>query len=483
MQFKTIFRLLGLLLMLFSPSMLTPLIINIIFKEAVWSPFLMSFLITMSSGLGFWLIFLNNKNELKIRDGFLLVVLFWFVICIFAAIPLVLTIETLPSITDAIFETVSGITTTGVSVIKNLDYLPKSILFYRQQLQFVGGMGIVILAVAILPMLGVGGMQLFQAETPGPMKNNKLTPRITQTAKAIWSIYFLLTILCTIGYYLAGMGWFDALCESFGTVSTGGFSLHDASFGYYNNERMQIVASIFMLLGATNFALHFVAINKRTLAGYRADEEFRFYLALILVVGLIISCALININPLNFNCRTIIKSFFTAISLLTTTGLEIDTFENLHSFTPVLGMLLMIIGGCAASTSGGVKVLRVLLVYKQSKRELTKILHPQAIIPLKLSKKSVSDATIQSVWGFITVFIGLYLIFALVFMLLGQSIEESFAVVSATITNSGFGFANLKIEFGEYNNFCKWLLIFIMLLGRLEIFSIIILFTKDYWRG
>jgi len=483
MQFKTIFRLLGLLLMLFSPSMLTPLFISLIFKETVCSPFLISFFITMFAGLGFWFIFRKSKNELKIRDGFLLVVLFWFVICIFASIPLILTIETLPSITDAIFEAVSGITTTGASVIQELDSLPKSILFYRQQLEFVGGIGIVILAVAILPMLGVGGMQLFQAETPGPMKNNKLTPRITQTAKAIWSIYLLLTVLCAISYYIAGMGWFDAICESFGTVSTGGFSLYDENIGYYNSQSIQIVASIFMFLGGTNFALHFVAINKRSLAGYRADEEFRFYLSLILIFGIVFTCALVRSHPSEFNFSTIVKSFFTAISLLTTTGLEIDTFEKLQSFTPVLGMLLMIVGGCAASTSGGIKVLRVLLVYKQSKREIVKILHPQAIIPLKLSKKTVSDSTIQSVWGFVSVFIGLYLIFSIIFMVLGHGMQESFAVVSATITNSGFYLSNLKIGFTEYDNLCKWILIFVMLLGRLEIFSIIILFTKDYWRG
>lgn len=483
MQYKTIFRLLGLLLMLFSPSMLTPLIMSFIFKEPVVLPFLIAFFFTMSSGIGLWLTFINSKNELKIRDGFLLVVLFWFVICFFASIPLILTINTLPSITDAIFETVSGITTTGATVIRDLDYLPKSILFYRQQLQFVGGIGIVILAVAILPMLGVGGMQLFQAETPGPMKNNKLTPRITQTAKAIWSIYLLLTILCAIFYYMAGMTWFDALGESFGTVSTGGFALHDTNFAYYKSEAIQAVACLFMFLGGTSFSLHFVAINKRSLAGYCLDEEFRFYLGMILAVGLIIIYTLIKIHPLDFNISTIIKGLFTSISLMTTTGLEIDTFAYLHNFIPFLGMLLMIVGGCTASTSGGVKVLRVLLVYKQSKRELAKILHPQAIIPLKLSKKTVSDATIQSVWGFISVFIGLYLMFSMIFMWFGHSIEESFAMVSATITNSGFGLSNLKTGFLEYDNFCKWLLIFIMLIGRLEIFSLLILFTKDFWRG
>lgn len=498
MQYKTILRLLGLLLMIFSPSMLTPLIINYIFQENFAYPFLSAFSCTMLTGLGLWLCFKKNQTELKIRDGFLLVVLFWLVICFFASIPLILSINTidffansawssqqrlLASITDAIFETVSGITTTGASVINHLDKLPKALLFYRQQLQFVGGIGIVILAVAILPMLGFGGMQLFQAEIPGPMKNNKLTPRITQTAKAIWSIYLFLTFSCAISYYFAGMSWFDALGESFGTVSTGGFALHDTSFAYYNNQYIEIFACLFMFLGGTNFSLHFIAIKKLGLDGYRADEEFRFYLGLILFVALIICLTLLAKHPLDFDINLIIKSFFTSISLITTTGLEVNVTDKWQNFTPFLGLLLMIIGGCAASTSGGVKILRILLIFKQSSREIAKILHPQAIIPIKLGKKSVSDATIQSVWGFISIFIGLYLVFLLIFMWLGHDLEQSFAMVTATLTNSGFGLGNLKAEFARYDNFSKDLLIMIMLVGRLEIFTILILFTKDYWRG
>lgn len=482
MQYRTIFRLLGILLMIFSPSMLTPLIITVVFKEYIFLPFLAAFFFTISVGSCLWYVFDCNRVELKIRDGFLLVVLFWLVICFFASIPLMLTVHTLPSFTDAIFETVSGITTTGVTVIQHLDSMPRSILFYRSQLQFLGGIGMVILAVAILPMLGVGGMQLFQAETPGPMKNNKLTPRITQTAQAIWSIYLLLTLLCAICFCLSGMTWFEALTESFGIVSTGGFSLHDGSLGYYKNELIDFFACLFMLLGGTNFALHFVAINKRSLSIYRLDEEFRFYLGLILAAGLIVSYHLIKIHPLEFNLSTIIKSFFIAISLLTTSGFELESLKNFHGFLPFLGILLMLIGGCTASTSGGVKVLRLLLIYKQSKRELSKTLHPQAIIPIKLNKKSVSDITIQSVFGFITVFLGLFIIFSLIFMWLGYEMEESFAIVSSTISNSGFGLSNLNTKFFEYDNFCKWLLIFIMLIGRLEIFSLLILFTKDYWR-
>lgn len=482
MQYKTIFRLLGVLLLIFGQSMLTPLLINAVFHENMWNPFITAYFFTEITGLGLWLSFIDSRSELKIRDGFLLVVLFWVSICLFASIPLILAINTLPSIIDAIFEAVSGITTTGASVIHDLDALPRAILFYRQQLQFIGGIGIVILAVAILPMLGVGGMQLFQAETPGPMKDNKLTPRITQTAKAIWSIYLLLTTLCAFSYFCAGMTWFEAIAESFGTVSTGGFSMHNSSFGHYKNSAINGIASLFMLLGGTNFALHFFALKKRTLTSYKCDEEFRFYLGIILSVSILVCYTYIRVHPVDFDIHVIAASFFTAISLLTTTGLEVETSAIWHSFTPFLGMLLMIIGGCAASTSGGLKVLRVLLVYKQSKRELAKVLHPQAIIPIKIVQNRVSDTTIQSVWGFVSVFIGLYLFFSLVFMWRGSGLYESFALVCATITNSGFGLDMLKPKFTEVDMCSKWLLIMIMLIGRLEVFSVLILFTRSFWR-
>lgn len=262
MQFKTILRLLGILLMMFSFSMLTPLLINLFFSENVWIPFLSSFGLTFFTGLSLALGFKNARKELKIRDGFLIVVLFWVVLSLFASLPFIMTIDFEQGITDAVFEAVSGLTTTGASVIARLNDLPASLLFYRQQLQFFGGMGIVVLAVAILPMLGVGGMQLYQNETPGPMKENKLTPRIAQTAKALWSIYLLLTLLCMLGYWLLGMSWFDAIGESFATVSTGGFSMHEQNFAFYHSSSIELLAVLFMILGGTNFSLHFIAVKK-----------------------------------------------------------------------------------------------------------------------------------------------------------------------------------------------------------------------------
>lgn len=482
MQIKTILRLIGLLLMIFSLSMLTPLPINFIFHETFWPPFLAAFGSTFSVGAILWFCYRNNQHELKIRDGFLIVVLFWFVLCFFAAIPFFLAIDSHQNITDALFESVAGFTTTGASILTQLDKMPHALLFYRQQLQFLGGMGIVVLAVAILPMLGVGGMQLYRAETPGPMKESKLTPRITQTAKALWSIYFLLTFLCMLSYWAAGMNWFDALGESFATVSTGGFSMHPESFAYYQSDIIECVACFFMLLGGTNFALHFLAFKNRSLKHYWQDEEFRYYLGFLLIISLIVTISLVTYGFFTANPHALIKSLFNIISLATTTGFISAPFSTWPTYVPILIMLMAIIGGCAASTSGGIKVLRALLLFKQSKREMARLLHPHAIIPIKFGNHILPEPILQSMWGFLSVFIALFLLLMIVFMALGNDFITSFSAITATLANAGAGMGNISVSFANLNLPSKWLLIFSMLAGRLEIFSLLILFSRQFWR-
>ncbi|MDP3705577.1 MAG: TrkH family potassium uptake protein [Legionellaceae bacterium] len=482
MQYKTILRLLGILLLLFSPSMLTPLIINAIFQEHVWVPFVASYTVTIVIGGTLWFGFRKHQNELKIREGFLIVVIFWFTLSCMASLPFLLETANPLTLTNALFETISGMTTSGTSIIENLDTIPRALLFYRQQLQFLGGIGIVVLAVAILPMLGVGGMQLYRAETPGPMKDSKLTPRITQTAKALWSIYLILTLLCAFCYWIGGMSWFDAIGESFGTVSTGGFSMHNNSFAYYHSDTIRLIASLFMLLGGTNFALHFIAFQKRSLKGYWQDEEFRYYLAILFVASCIIAFTLVKSSIYHVDLHTFVTSVFTIISYATTTGFELEQFTSWPTFVPPLIMLLMIIGGCAASTSGGIKVLRTLILFKQSRRELKKLLHPQAIIPIKLGNQSLSESILQSMWGFISVFIALYLVLILIFMALGHDLASSLAAITASLANAGSDVGNLTISFQHLDIPSKWLLIFAMLMGRLELFSILILFTRQFWQ-
>jgi len=481
MQFKTIFRLLGLLLMMFSLSMLTPILIDLIFQEAFWLPFFAAFTCTFLTGLLLWFSFRRQHNELKTRDGFLLVVLFWFVLCFFASLPFIFTL-TEHSITDAFFESVSGFTTTGASIITHLEGLPSAILFYRQQLQFLGGMGIVVLAVAILPMLGVGGMQLYRAETPGPMKDSKLTPRIAQTAKALWFIYLLLTFVCLLCYWAAGMDWFDALGESFATVSTGGFSMHDSSFAHYQNNTIELIACLFMLLGATNFALHFVAFKKRTLLHYWQDEEFRYYFSFLFVATLIVAVSLILYGFYSANPHAVVKSLFNVISLATTTGFVAEPFNNWPKFIPVLIISLAVIGGCAGSTCGGIKIIRALLVYKQSKREMTRLLHPHAIVTIKFGNHVLPEPILQSMWSFISVFITLFWVLVIVFIALGNDFLTSFSSIIAGLTNAGAGIGTIYSNFAHLSYPSKWVLIVTMIAGRLEIFSLLILFSRHFWQ-
>ncbi|MDP3562828.1 MAG: TrkH family potassium uptake protein [Legionellaceae bacterium] len=482
MQYKTTFRLIGLLLIIFSPSMLTPLIINGIFHEDVWTPFIIAFALTFSTGSLLRFIFRKHQHELKNRDGFLIVVLFWLVLCFFASLPFLFAMSNSENLTDALFETVSGITTTGASVIVNIDLLPHAILFYRQQLQFIGGIGIVLLAVSILPMLGVGGMQLYRAETPGPMKDSKLTPRIMQTAKALWAIYVSLTLLCALCYWITGMDWFDAVGESFGTVSTGGFSMHSNSFAYYNSDAIILIASLFMFLSGTSFTLHFIAYQKRTLKYYWENEEFRTYVGIIVITGCFVTIALINHQLFQITPHTFVTSIFTIVSFVTTTGFDLNLVPSWPTFVPLLITILMLIGGCAASTSGGIKVLRALLIFKQSKRELVRLIHPQAIIPIKLGKQSLSESVLQSMWGFTSVFIATYILLMLIFMALGHDLEVAFAAITAGIANAGTGIGQFSVSFPQLDAPSKWVLIFAMLAGRLEIFSILILFTPQFWR-
>jgi trk system potassium uptake protein TrkH len=481
MQIKTILRLIGLLLIIFSLSMLTPLIINFIFEESFWLPFVAAFACTLGTGTLLWIVFRKNQQELKIRDGFLIVILFWFVLCFFASLPFLFTIEYHQNLTDAIFESVSGFTTTGASIITRLEGLPHAILFYRQQLQFLGGMGIVVLAVAILPMLGVGGMQLYRAETPGPMKDAKLTPRIAHTAKALWSIYFLLTLLCMLSYQCAGMNWFDALGESFATVSTGGFSMHDKSFAFYDSDTIELIACLFMLLGGTNFGLHFFAFRSKSIRHYWKDEEFRLYICFLTLLSVIISISLVSYGYFQPGLHVFVKSLFNVVSLATTTGYLSAPFSTWPTYAPILIMLLAIVGGCAASTSGGIKVLRALLLFKQSKREMVRLLHPHAIIPIKFGNHTLPEPILQSMWGFISAFIALFLTLMIIFMALGNDFPTAFSAITAALANAGAGIGTISVTFDQLSASSKWLLMFGMIAGRLEIFSLLILFSGQFW--
>ena len=483
MHLKTIFKLIGVLLMMFSVTMLTPLIVNAVYQDGHWLPYVYSFVMTCVSGFMLWYPCRHSHYELKTRDGFLIVSLFWIVICFFSAFPFMLSLHPTNGFTDSMFESVSGFTTTGATIIPRLEKLPHAILFYRQQLQFLGGMGIIVLAVAILPMLGVGGMQLYRAETPGPMKDNKLTPRITESAKALWMIYLILTIVCIVCYYLAGMTIFEAIGETFATVSTGGFSLHDNSFAHYNSTTIEIIACVFMLLGGINFSLHFVALQQKSLRHYWQDEELKFYLLLLFASCLFITITLVSYDIFIENRHyAITKSLFNVISLSTTTGFSSAPFSIWPTFAPILIMFLAITGGCAASTSGGIKVIRFLLLFKGTQREIVHLIHPNAIYNIKFGGHTLSRQVLQSMWGFISIFTALFVFFTLALLALGNDLLTSFGAVTASLANAGAGLGKVSSNFATLDVPSKWLLIFAMLLGRLEIFSLFVLLTPSFWQ-
>ena len=288
MHTKAILKVLGLLLALFSISMLPPIFVSAVYGGHAILPFVFSFIITLVVGFCFWFPFRNEQSELKVRDGFLIVTLFWVILSFFGALPFIFAYSVPFDFTSAYFESVSALTTTGASIIQNLDQLPNSILFYRQELQFLGGMGIIVLALAILPILGIGGMSLYKAEVPGPMKEDKLKPRLTETAKALWYIYVGLTVLCIIAYWGSGMDLFNAIGESFSTISTGGFTLHQASFAYYHSTAVNLFAMLFMFLGSVNFSLHFITIKNFSLMHYIRDAETKVYLCILVFISIIV---------------------------------------------------------------------------------------------------------------------------------------------------------------------------------------------------
>lgn len=483
MQLTAIQRIVGLLLMLFSTTMLPPLLVSLISGDQLQQAFLLAFSLTFFTGFVAWLPVHNIRKELRLRDGFMVVVLFWTVLGLFGALPFAIGNTPHLSITDAVFESISGLTTTGATVITGIDALPTSILYYRQQLQWLGGMGIIVLAVAILPMLGIGGMQLYRAETPGPMKDNKLTPRITETAKALWYIYLGLTISCAIAYWLAGMSAFDAIGHSFSTVAIGGFSTHDASMGYFYNQPMiEVVAIIFMLLSGINFALHFVSWRGTSLRPYYQDAEFRTYITILGIIS-IITVGYLHINHTFDDLgRTLLHGVFQVVSIGTTTGFTTSNYALWPGFLPVLLLFASFIGGCAGSTGGGMKVIRFLLLLKQGVREISRLIHPNAVIPIKVGGKALPDRVIDSVWGFFATYVAIFSILLLLLMMTGLDQVTAFSAVAASMNNLGPGLGGVALHYADLSDFAKWLLCFAMLLGRLEIFTLLVLLTPTFWR-
>ena len=482
MNWTVVQRILGLLLMMFSVTMLPPIVISMIFSEQSWLPFVEGFALTLVAGVICWLPVRRLRKELRLRDGFVVVAAFWSVLGTFGAAPLYFADVISMSFTDAVFESMSGLTTTGATVLSGLDTLPKSILYYRQQLQWLGGMGIIVLAVAVLPMLGVGGMQLYRAETPGPVKDTKLTPRITETAKALWYVYLAFTIACALSYFAAGMDWFDALCHAFSTVAIGGFSTHDLSMGYFNSAAIDLVAIFFMFAAGINFSLHFYAWRYVTMRHYSRDPELRGYTVILLGVAALVILGLLRNATFDTPGEAIVAGLFQSVSIATTTGFTTANYASWPTALPVLLLFASFVGGCAGSTAGGIKVVRWLLIYKQGVREISRLIHPSAEIPVKLGSKAVQYRVVDAVWGFFSVYVVVFSAMMLAMMATGLDQVTAFSAIAATLNNLGPGLGDVASAFTSVSDPGKWISIVAMLLGRLEIFTLLVLITPAFWR-
>jgi trk system potassium uptake protein TrkH len=439
------------------------------------------FLLMLAIGLLLWLPFRRCYAELRLRDGFLVTTAVWLVTSFACALPLILAPPYL-SFTHAVFESVSGLTTTGATVIVGLDALPDSIRLYRQTLCFYGGMGIVVLAVAILPTLRIGGLQLTKGETSGPIKDAKLTPRIAQTAAALWMVYVGLVALCALCFWLAGMSLFNAIGHAFSTVSTAGFSTHDASLGHYNSGLIEVIAIIFMILGGTNFALHFLAWQRGSLRAYWRDPEFRVFLGILFWTSIVLA-VVITLHEHHEDFLTGFRHVsFHLVSNMTTTGFTTTGYQDWPGFLPFALILISFFGACAGSTTGGLKLMRIMIIFKQSAREVVRVIHPRAQLPVRLDRGAIPDQTIHAVGGYAAIYTLFIVLITVVVLSTGETLETSFGAAAATLNNLGPGLGETYANFATVSDVAVWAGSLGMLIGRLEIFTILVLFTPAYWR-
>lgn len=469
-------------IMLFGLTMLAPLILSYIVKDGATAAYDEAFMLTMLCGIFLWYRYRNCKRELTIRDGFLMVVLVWTVLPAFAAIPLMIHLGI--SHTDAYFEAVSGLTTTGSTILSNIDTLPMSINLWRHQLVWIGGMGLIVLAIAILPLLGIGGRQMFKAETPGPMKDAKMTPRIAETAKGLWLVYLGVSAACILGYRWAGMNWFDAICHAFSTMGLGGFSTHDASFGYFNSPAIELVSIVFMLIAGMNFGTLFLAVNGRSLRPYLHDPEAGWFIGVTLLSILVVAIYIWK-DGAYVELETALRhSAFNVISIATTTGYASVDYALWPIFAPLWMLFLSSFATSAGSTGGGIKMMRALLLYKQVYRELLRAMHPNAVYNIRIGGQMAPQQILFAVLSFGFMYMVSVVSLTLVLAFTGLDIVSAFTAVVASVNNTGpgLGVVGPSTTYEVLEDFQTWVCIFAMLLGRLEIFTLLVVLTPAFWR-
>ncbi len=474
-------RVVGMLLMLVSPGFLPPLIFALVNQDGAAAAFGLSFLLVLLVGLGLFWPARHVTRDLRIADGFLVVVACWAAVALAGALPFILALDA--SLADAVFESTSGITTTGATVFVGIGDMPISVRWYRQQLQWMGGLGIIVLAVAILPMLRIGGMQVFKAESTGPVKgSNRLTPRIVDTAKALWLIYIGLTAVCAAAYWAAGMSLFDAVGHAFSTIATAGFSTHDASMGHFDSPLIEMLAVVFLFIASINFALHFVALRHASGQAYLRDPELKLFAVLLLVISGLITLLLWRQQVYEDIWQSLRFAVFHAVSYTTTTGFTTAEVYLWPGTLPLLLILVSALGGCAGATTGGFKIVRVYLLTKQGLRELKRLVHPHSVVPLKLGGRTLDQEVANAVWGFVSLYIVCIVILTLIVSGLEEDMVTAVSVVFSAMNNLGPALGEAGANWGGLRDSTKWLMSFAMLLGRLEIFTILVLFTPTYWK-
>lgn len=482
--FGPVLALLSRILMAFAFAMLVPMAWALSedadHLRTVWG---VCFGLTFGSGWLLWLLTKSHRRELLSRDGFLLVNLVWVVLTAYAAVPLVFTVPGI-TVSQAYFEAMSALTATGATALSGLDGLPVSVNIWRCFLQLVGGLGIMLLVVAVLPLLGLGGVQLYKAETPGPMKDTKFTPRIAETARGLWGVYFLFSAACLLAYRWAGMSWADAFMHMCTTMGLGGFSSHDASFGHWDSARMETVAIIFMTLAGISFVRYFVVIRSLSLRPISNDREIRTYFTVLAVSIALVSIMLLEHRVHDDFLEALRSSAFHVVSLATTTGYASADYAQWPSFIPVLLMFLGCFVSCAGSTGGGIKMVRMVLLIKQARREMVRIIHPRVVNPVTLGGQTIPASVMTAVLGFMLIYGAATMGLTFLMLLSGLDIVTAFSAVVATVNNIGPGLGQVgpASNFGVLSPFQLWVLSFAMLLGRLELLTVLVLFTGHFWR-
>ena len=474
---------LGSMLMFFSVTYVLPLATSLVYADGMIVDFVVAALASLVAGSILWVTTRHMKRELRSRDGFLLVTLAWVFMSAIATLPLMLAVPGL-SFTDAFFETMSGLTTTGATVLVGLDHLPPSINLWRAALHWYGGMGIIVLVVAILPILGVGGMQLYKAETPGPIKNEKLTPRITQSAKALWVVYVLITLACTVSLRLAGMNWFDAVFHAFSTLSLGGFSNYDASIGHYDSAAIETVLIVFMVVSGVNFSRHFIAWQQKSLRTYATDYEASSMLLLLGIAVIGVSLYIWSHGVYPDFLTSLRHVAFNLVAVAMTCGYVTQDYAVWPVFAPMVMVMLSCYCCNTGSTGGGIKMFRTLVLFRQAARELMLLVHPQAVTPVKIGGNLVQNQIVFAVLAFVVLYFGTVVVLTFALLASGLDFISAFTAVIACINNMGpgLGVVGPASNYQGLSDFQTWVCSLAMLLGRLEIFSVLVLFTPAFWR-